>query len=151
MPGLGIGSSCLNSLSDADTVDSVKAPSEQSSVASARFDAGRTSATVCSLRNLIAEIQSKVQTLEDELSMSGHVLARDDQAGHDKMSDERQISAADWMQSLQLLHHYCTSTYATLANTPESQHVWQLTVPQIAFGHVRLMFRISTGVSLFVR
>ncbi|KAK3690541.1 hypothetical protein B0T22DRAFT_481714 [Podospora appendiculata] len=44
---------------------------------------------------------------------------------------------------LELLHHYTTSTYLTLAPSATSGHkLWQITIPQLSFSHVFLLHQI---------
>lgn len=46
-------------------------------------------------------------------------------------------SVRDQMQSLRLLHHYYTSAYSLLSHEPATAELWQTTVPEMAFNHVR--------------
>ena len=95
-----------------------------------------TDTAISSVKRLLAELQKEVQSFENGLNMSRSEPSQEKEVHLDKVSAQDHTSAEP-MQSLQLLHHYCTSTYATLANSPETKHVWKLTIPQIAFKHVR--------------
>ncbi|KAF2098652.1 hypothetical protein NA57DRAFT_75889 [Rhizodiscina lignyota] len=44
-----------------------------------------------------------------------------------------QIAPDHWLQDLELLHQYCTSTYRTLSGRNDVHDMWQIIIPRIAF------------------
>ncbi|KAJ9646584.1 hypothetical protein H2201_000672 [Coniosporium apollinis] len=48
----------------------------------------------------------------------------------------------DWIESLELMHHYSTSTYLSLSNQKELQHILQVDIPREAFAQKFLMHGI---------
>lgn len=48
----------------------------------------------------------------------------------------------DWIESLELMHHYSTSTYLSLSNQKELQHILQIDIPREAFAQKFLMHGI---------
>lgn len=85
------------------------------------------------IKQLASELESEIKALNQELQKShdtsqGQGISDTPGGGH--------ISSADWMRSLQLFYHYCTSTCLTLAVDPPTVQLWQITVPEIAISHV---------------
>lgn len=42
----------------------------------------------------------------------------------------------DWLRDFQLLDHYLTSVYETLAWEPSTHHIWKDTIVQLSLSHV---------------
>lgn len=44
--------------------------------------------------------------------------------------------SADCVRTLQLMHHFCTSTYKSLSLDSATAEAWKTSVPAVAFSHV---------------
>ena len=44
---------------------------------------------------------------------------------------------ADWLQSLRLMHHYCTSAAQVLSRDSATEELWRTAIPEAAASHVR--------------
>ncbi|KAL2023329.1 hypothetical protein VTK56DRAFT_3067 [Thermocarpiscus australiensis] len=61
------------------------------------------------------------------------------------VTNQPEADAADWVFDLELLHHFTTSTYKTLSMSgpqDETERLWQIEVPKLAFVHVFLLHQI---------
>lgn len=53
--------------------------------------------------------------------------------------ESQDFFSPNWIQSLQLLHHYDTVVYKTLTRDQRTESLWRYTVPEIAFTNVTVL------------
>lgn len=64
------------------------------------------------------------------------------------ISKEASAHSNRWLQDLELLHHWSTSTYLTFQMPKHNHDLWQIQVPRVAFQHAFLMHGLLAVTSL---